>query len=152
MSAAEFATVPFTEEEAARKLGLHKQALVRERMAGRIVPIRMGKRVIRYTDAILDDYRNRPPEDMTVLVERAAECRTPLLKSAGVYLLWSGEEVVYVGRTATFHTRLAFHILCKEFDSYSFIAVPAALVAETEARLIRHLRPALNVQFIEGGK
>ena len=46
----------FTEAEAARRLKISKTTLVRERMAGRIAAIRMGQRIIRYTDAILDEY------------------------------------------------------------------------------------------------
>lgn len=148
MSAAEILPIPFTEAEAARKLGVSKATLTRERLAGRISPIRMGQRIIRYTDAILNEYRNRLPEDIGAVVDRARECRTPLFVGTGVYLLWAGDEVVYVGRTATFHTRLASHVLCKEFDSYSFLAVPQGQVGAVEAGLIRHLRPKLNVQFM----
>ena len=56
MSAAEDFRCPFTEAEAARRLGVSKATLSRERLAGRIKPIRIGQRIIRYTDEILDEY------------------------------------------------------------------------------------------------
>lgn len=49
----------FSEDEAARRLTISKSTLVRERLAGRIFPIRMGARIIRYTDAILEEYKCR---------------------------------------------------------------------------------------------
>lgn len=69
MSAAEKLELPFTEADAARKLGISKATLTRERLAGRIHPIRMGQRIIRYTDEILDEYlrqcRNAPDKSAT---------------------------------------------------------------------------------------
>lgn len=55
MSAA--ADKPFNEAEAAGKLEISKSTLIRERLAGKIHPMRHGKRIIYYTDAILDEYR-----------------------------------------------------------------------------------------------
>lgn len=46
----------FDEAEAARRLGVSKATVTRERCAGKIRPYRIGKRVIRYTDKILGDY------------------------------------------------------------------------------------------------
>ena len=60
---------PFTEAEAARKLNISKATLARERLAGRIHPVRIGQRVIRYTDDILTEYieqcRNTPARSAT---------------------------------------------------------------------------------------
>lgn len=59
----------YHEAEAARRLGISKASLTRERLAGRIHPIRMGQRIIRYTDEILDEYlrqcRNAPEQSET---------------------------------------------------------------------------------------
>ena len=59
----------FTEAEAAGKLGISKSTLIRERLAGKIHPIRMGARIIRYTDSILAEYqiqcRNAPDKSAT---------------------------------------------------------------------------------------
>lgn len=55
MSAAE----KFDEAEAAKRLGVSKSTLTRERMRGAILPIRIGPRVIQYTQAILDEYEQQ---------------------------------------------------------------------------------------------
>lgn len=47
----------FTETEAARKLGIGRSLLMRERAAGKIRPIRYGVKKIRYTIAILEEYQ-----------------------------------------------------------------------------------------------
>jgi hypothetical protein len=69
MGAAEKMPQYFGEAEAARKLTISKALLARERLAGRIHPMRMGQRVIRYTDEILDEYRrlcrNAPDKSAT---------------------------------------------------------------------------------------
>ncbi|WP_291773842.1 helix-turn-helix domain-containing protein [Luteibacter sp.] len=57
MGAAEDLHAPFDEAEAARRLGVSKATLMRERAAGKIHPMRIGKRVIRYTESILNEYR-----------------------------------------------------------------------------------------------
>jgi len=57
MGAAEDIHIPFDEAEAARRLGMSKATLMRERVAGRINPMRFGQRLIRYTEEILEEYR-----------------------------------------------------------------------------------------------
>ena len=47
---------PITEAEAATRLGISKATLARERLAGNIHPVRIGQRIIRYTETILDEY------------------------------------------------------------------------------------------------
>lgn len=49
----------FNEAEAARRLKISKASLSRERLRGNIHPIRIGPRLIRYTQAILDEYEQR---------------------------------------------------------------------------------------------
>lgn len=80
----EYRPVPFDEAEAARRLGMSKATLTRERLAGRVRPMRFGQRVIRYTDEILNEYRelcrndpdksentgSRSAPDRTVGIER----------------------------------------------------------------------------------
>lgn len=51
--------VPYDEAEAARRLGMSKASLIRERLAGHITPFRFGERIIRYTDDILEEYKQR---------------------------------------------------------------------------------------------
>jgi hypothetical protein len=59
----------YTEAQAAAELGVSKSTLIRERLAGRIFPMRMGQRIIRYNDAILEEYRelcrNAPDKSVT---------------------------------------------------------------------------------------
>lgn len=57
MGAAE--KIPFSEAEAAHRLGISKPTLARLRLAGQIHPMRIGPRIIRYTDEILDEYRQQ---------------------------------------------------------------------------------------------
>lgn len=61
---------PFDEAEAARRLGISKATLSRDRLAGKIHPMRHGQRIIRYTEAILDEYRalcrNAPDKSETI--------------------------------------------------------------------------------------
>ncbi len=52
-------TERFSEAEAARRLGISKGTLVRERLAGRIRPIRIGARIIHYTPAILEEFEEQ---------------------------------------------------------------------------------------------
>jgi hypothetical protein len=59
MGAAEELHAPFDEAEAARRLGVSKATVMRERVAGKIHPMRIGQRVIRYTESILDEYREK---------------------------------------------------------------------------------------------
>ena len=56
MSAAD---IPFSEAEAARRLGISKATLMRARAASLIHPMRHGPRTIRYTQSILDEYQEQ---------------------------------------------------------------------------------------------
>lgn len=49
----------FDEAEAARRLDISKSTLTRARLRGEIFPIRIGPRVIHYTQAILDEYEQQ---------------------------------------------------------------------------------------------
>ncbi len=134
-----------TETVAAQRLGVSKATLSRERLAGKIHPIRMGQRIIRYTDAILTEYRNRCPDNLDELLATASMCRTPLRRESGIYLLYLRDEVVYVGQTGNFISRLASHMFRKDFDAYAFLSAEPDRVATLEARLIDRLRPRLNI-------
>lgn len=144
MSAAE----KLTEEQAARHLGISKASLTRARYRGEIYPIRMGQKIIRYTHEILDEYRQRKALSVETIMSQALASRTSLTTGTGVYVLWRGDEITYIGKSATFHTRLASHLLTsKEFDAYAFVPVHPDLVNEAEAMLIRELMPRHNVQY-----
>ena len=65
---------------------------------------------------------------------------------AGVYVLWSGNRAIYVGQTRNLGQRLSSHRCRKGWDSYSFIVVGSfEKRAELESRLIKRLKPAMNV-------
>lgn len=80
MGAAEDLHAPFDEAEAARRLGVSKATLMRERVAGKVHPMRMGQRIIRYTESILDEYRqqcrNAPAKSATTGSASAADRRS----------------------------------------------------------------------------
>lgn len=63
------ADIPFDEAEAARRLGISKASLSRARIAGQVHPLRIGPRLIRYTDDILEEFkqqcRNAPAKSET---------------------------------------------------------------------------------------
>lgn len=59
----------FSETEAAERLGISKATLARERIAGHVCPIRIGTRIIRYTDEIIGEYLQ--------------QCRTPATSGDG---------------------------------------------------------------------
>lgn len=139
----------FDEAEAARRLGVSKSFLLRERVAGRIRPMRIGARAIRYDDSILAEYRRRCPDDLEQILIAASQCRAPLVRECGIYLLYLGDEVVYVGKTNNFASRLAQHSFRKEFDAYAFLRAEPERVDILEAMLIDHLRPTLNISMNE---
>lgn len=45
----------YDEAEAARRLGVSKATVTRARLSGDLRHIRIGSRIIRYTDALLDE-------------------------------------------------------------------------------------------------
>jgi hypothetical protein len=70
--------IPFDEAEAARRLGMSKATLTRERLAGKIHPMRHGVRIIRYTDAILAEYQDKcrnAPDKSETTGSRSAQAR-----------------------------------------------------------------------------
>lgn len=63
----------------------------------------------------------------------------------GIYFLWLGSELVYIGQSETVYGRLANHLGCKEFDRYTFLPVAAGeSLTRLEALYIRALNPTLN--------
>lgn len=66
---------------------------------------------------------------------------------SGVYVLFNGDEVVYVGQTRCIPARIGTHINegCKIFDSYTVIKVPPELRILRERQLIATFRPKYNM-------
>ena len=72
--------------------------------------------------------------------------------SCGIYFLFQGENCVYIGQSRYVHARVNEHKRmtgkwAKAFDSYAWVPCePDRLLAE-ETRLIRKLKPILNLQI-----
>lgn len=73
---------------------------------------------------------------------RALRREVPL--SSGVYILFSGNDPVYVGCTTHGLARIHQHRRDKAFDTYVFIGVPPERLEDVEALYIRKLKPSLN--------
>jgi hypothetical protein len=65
--------------------------------------------------------------------------------SCGVYFLFDGDEIVYVGQSTDVHSRVASHRLSwKQFDSYTYIPCRIDQLTELEGYYIKILQPQLN--------
>lgn len=93
--------------------------------------------------------------DLTVLLTttptalRAAIEELPRFTYAvqtGIYFLFAGPVVVYVGQGLDVHARVGQHLRDgqKEFDAYAFLPCPAARLNEAEAHFIHVLQPRYN--------
>ncbi len=69
-------------------------------------------------------------------------------REAGVYLLWDGDVVVYVGRTTHLFSRVTSHHQDKEFDRVQFVKLPAKKHDIYEMELIKTLNPKYNVMGV----
>lgn len=71
-------------------------------------------------------------------------------RRSGVYFLWRGNELRYIGKTTHIQSRLASHeghgFPCNEWDSYSFLECPADVMSSIEDFYIRELQPPDNTQ------
>lgn len=71
------------------------------------------------------------------------------MPKTGVYFLFKGEELVYIGRTERGLGRIIDHIQMKDFDSYSFKSCTYAESVKLEKELIGRYKPKLNKQFVK---
>jgi hypothetical protein len=71
----------------------------------------------------------------------------PLERKCGVYFLFDGDELVYIGQTTDFDTRIAMHSLrkTKAFDRVAFIPAEKIDVGQVEAGYIARYKPKYNV-------
>jgi len=65
---------------------------------------------------------------------------------SGVYFLFSGEELMYIGQSKNVHARVASHIGRADFsfDRYSYIHTPPSALDEWESFYIHALQPPKN--------
>jgi hypothetical protein len=69
----------------------------------------------------------------------------PLQKLCGVYFLFSGDEIVYIGQSRNVPARVQHHMGSdKEFDRYSHIVLPADSLNEWESFYIHLFQPRYN--------
>jgi hypothetical protein len=66
----------------------------------------------------------------------------------GIYLLWDGNEIVYVGRTTNLFSRATNHQVDKQFDRIQFVKMPRDRQDIYEMELIKELRPKYNVHGV----
>lgn len=65
---------------------------------------------------------------------------------SGVYFLWRGGRIVYVGQAMCVLSRAADHCIDKSFDRSSFIRIKPSDLDFVESYLIWFLRPEMNKQ------
>lgn len=63
---------------------------------------------------------------------------------SGIYALFNGETLVYIGQAINVMKRLAAHTETKDFTHAAFVSVPRDLLNEVERGLINAYLPRLN--------
>jgi hypothetical protein len=67
-----------------------------------------------------------------------------VIHRSGVYFLCSGDEVLYIGKSANIHGRIGQHAHRRQFDKAYFLPWPADDLDKIEAALIRAISPVEN--------
>lgn len=129
----------------------HKAKLRHESILKEIKVLASGKfletsGVVRILTSASDDPPAPPAASVSVPVAKAS-----LVGRSGVYFLWRGGEIVYVGRANCIAKRLSGHHVAEAGDFVSFIEMPASETWVVEPYYIWKLRPRLNgeVQAME---
>ena len=81
-------------------------------------------------------------------LDEMAACRVSYKPDdqTGIYLLFDGDVLVYIGQTTKLAQRLYTHWKgAKVWDSYSFYVVDPARLVPVESRLIHNLMPKYNL-------
>jgi hypothetical protein len=69
----------------------------------------------------------------------------PLTSVRGIYFLFDGKDIVYVGQSVNMNYRVGQHVVSdKEFDSWNYVEIKAECLDEYEAEYIMHLQPKYN--------
>lgn len=139
--------------EVAARLGVSRSSayeLMRRCMQHMVI----GSRTIRVSEVALRTFEAQ----RTSSIEQPAGIPAQLASLSGVigrydprhqvphvYLLISGEQIVYVGQTLTIHRRVHKHIEARKiFDHALFLEVPGDRLRLVEAAFIKAFRPPLN--------
>lgn len=78
-----------------------------------------------------------PPDGLTQM---------PLMRVTGIYFLWRGDRIVYVGQSVCIQERICQHIQrgTKDFDGISHIVVALGDLDRIEQSFIRRILPEYN--------
>ncbi len=69
----------------------------------------------------------------------------------GIYFLYRGEDLVYIGCSGNIQTRIYQHLFDKEFDSYKYIEIGGNInLEEIERQLITKHKPIYNFTHNNG--
>lgn len=71
--------------------------------------------------------------------------RIPTTPRIGIYFLFRGSDLVYIGQSVDIHRRIQDHKQSKIFDSFSYIEYPEHQLSRKEKDLIKFFNPPLNV-------
>jgi len=148
--------------EAQRRVGCTYYAIKAAAAVGK-VRIELGKagRVCRVWEADLSNiterdvsqvaYKNsklvakRPQEAIDMLTALRQMSRPVGEKVSGVYFLFDGDDLVYIGQSVNVHKRVSSHIGSQKFTRYAFLPCHPIKLLEEEARMVRILKPKNNV-------
>lgn len=70
-------------------------------------------------------------------------------QEAGVYLLYAGDECVYVGRSRNMRRRIEYHELRGKFDRVIAIPHPPVSIQAMEHSLIFRHKPRYNRRYVD---
>lgn len=62
----------------------------------------------------------------------------------GIYFLFDGDEIVYIGQSENIYKRVGTHLSDKIFDSWNYIEYPDENLDELEAEYILKYKPKYN--------
>jgi prophage regulatory protein len=67
-----------------------------------------------------------------------------LTSLCGIYFLFSGNEIVYIGQSINVFSSIAQHQNIKDFDAFTYIEIPQSELDAFEAEYISQYKPKLN--------
>ena len=102
--------------------------------------------------AIDSRVNSEPREDDLLSVGRLLQRSKSLKKISGVYFLFHGSTLMYIGKSLHVHERIAKHMRDRVFgfDAYTIVAAPKSQIGDLEARYIRALSPTFNKMMNDG--
>jgi hypothetical protein len=76
----------------------------------------------------------------------------PAPNSPGVYFIFEGDHIVYVGKSINLKQRLAYHPHSLPSRKFSFIEFDYELIDDAEKHYIKLKKPTLNRNIVDAGK